>query len=55
MFNENKELIDKGNFGSVFKILFENELCALKMCKIDMTDESAMSRFQIIFAEAENM
>ncbi|EGR34718.1 protein kinase domain protein [Ichthyophthirius multifiliis] len=55
MYVKNRLQLDKGNFGIVYKIMYENEYCALKICKIEMNDDSALNRFQIIFSEAENM
>ncbi|KAL4468143.1 hypothetical protein ABPG72_019147 [Tetrahymena utriculariae] len=55
MYVRTRMQLDKGNFGVVYRIELEGETCALKICKIEMNDETAMNRFQIIFSEAENM
>lgn len=47
--------LDKGNFGIVYKTELDGQDCALKVCKVEMKDDSALNRFQIIFSEAENM
>lgn len=55
MYSNQRVQLDKGNFGVVYKIDLEGEECALKICKIEMNEESSLNRFQIIFSEAENM
>lgn len=55
MLHPKRVQLDKGNFGVVYKIDLEGEECALKICKIEMNEDTALNRFQIIFSEAENM
>lgn len=38
-------LLDKGNFGAVYRIELDGDECALKICKIEMKEESALNRF----------
>lgn len=45
MYVKSRIQLDKGNFGVVYRIDFEGEICALKICKIEMNDDTAMNRF----------
>lgn len=36
--------LDKGNFSVVYNIDFEGEICALKMSKIEINDDTAMNK-----------
>jgi predicted Ser/Thr protein kinase len=38
-------VLDKGNFGVVYKIELDGEECALKVCKIEMKEDTALNRF----------
>ena len=41
----NKVILDKGNFGTVFKLIYENEECALKICTVEINEDSALNKF----------
>ncbi|EGR27464.1 protein kinase domain protein, partial [Ichthyophthirius multifiliis] len=55
MKNATRKEIGQGTFGSVYKIAFENQNYALKICKLQANDAYVIQKFNQVFSEAETM